>query len=583
MKILFLVLALAVNLSSNRAHAFAVATGTPEATEAAIEILKRGGNAVDAAIAAAFALNASQPANTGIGGGGFFLAKDRSGKLSLWNSRETAPASAHEKMFLDQNGKPLTHYPDAVTGPNPVGVPGFALGLWEAHKKLGSLPWKTLLQPAIRIAREGHPISQGYEQMLAGEWPRLKDFPTSVAIFGDGNGSHLKAGRIIRNPMLAKTLETIAKKGAPAFYRGALADTWVSEAQKLGVRITKDDLKGYKVEAVAPVEYKALGLRFATMAPPSAAGLTVGGTLRFLEHYYKTHERPAADSAKRIIVTTEALKYFQELRNKTIADRSHAKLDPAKWLGSPAEKTAWKEIEKQIEERLSKIETAVVINEKDVADKLFAKRLATLALFSGVEKKAKPQVHERGHTAHLSVIDDKGMAVSYTSTIEEIFGSAMVVTGHGFLLNNELSDFTKTPGHANSPAPGKRPRSNMSPHLIFDQRGNLLGAIGCAGGQRIPTMIVLALENYLMHKMGGREAVAFTRFHPSGDALLVERTLSENTIRQLKEAGYDVEVKEVYGYPEALGGTLQALLRRSAADKWEAVTEPRADGMAIAL
>lgn len=580
MKIILLVLSLTLSLAPKLAQAFAVATGTPEATEAAIETLKRGGNAVDAMVAASFALNVTQPANMGIGGGGFFLAKDKTGQLLLWNSRETGPASAHEKMFLDGDGKPLTHYPDAVTGPNPVGVPGFTMGLWEAHKKLGSLSWKILLQPAIRLAREGHPISRAYEEMLAGEWPRLKRFPTTAALFGDGQGSHLKAGRVVRNPMLAKTLEIIANKGGQAFYQGPLAAAWTAEAQKLGVKITLEDLKNYKVQRTNPVEYKFLGMRLATMAPPSAAGITVGGTLRYLEQYYKTHPLPAPDSAKRIIITTEALKYFQELRNEAIADPPHSKLDPKKWLGSADEKAAWVEIDKRVEERLSKIETAVAFSEKDVSEKLFAKRLATLALFAGSDK--KPAL-ERGHTAHLSIVDDHGMAVSFTTTIEEIFGSAITVTGHGFLLNNELSDFAKTPDHPNAPAPGKRPRSNMSPHLVFDHTGKLLGVLGCAGGGRIPTMLVLALENYFLHKMSGREAVAFTRFHPSEKVLMVERSLPKKVIGQLEEAGYEVEVKEVYSYPEALGGTLQALLRRSGSAKWEAVTEPRADGMALAF
>lgn len=569
MKIISILIVLAGAFSGSVAQAYSVATVSPYAAQTALQVLKSGGNAVDATIAATFVLNVVQPPNIGIGGGGFFLAS-KNGKLSLWDSREMAPSSAHEKMFLDSSGKPIKQYPDAETGPNPVGVPGLVAGLWEAHAKLGSKPWKQLLQPAIRLAHEGIPVGKLMEEMLAGEWERVAQFPTTAALFGDGHGSHLHSGNMLRNPLLAKTLETIAEKGAPEFYRGALAKSWTTEARKFGVKITLEDLKNYKVRVAKPVEYKAFGLRFVTAAPPSAAGLMVGGSLRFIEHYYRSHEIPAPNSAKRVIISMEAFKYFQELRNKTIADPPHGKLDPRKWLGSADEKAAWTEIEKRIKDRLGKIETAVVrVGAPDAARSLAAK-LGSSTL--------EP---EGSHTAQVSVVDDRGMAVSYTGTIEEIFGSGITVPQHGFLLNNELSDFSKETGLPNSPAPGKRPRSNMSPHLVFDAKGKLLGAIGCAGGGKIPLAIFLALENFLVHKMPLREAVAFTRAYPAEGKLLIERTLPEKSFEQLKEADYEIVKKEVYGYPQALGGTMQAIMRRTTASSWEAVSEPRAEGMAV--
>ena len=573
-------------LGSAKAYPYAVATPATWATETAIDILKRGGNAVDAMVAASFVLNVTHPALMGIGGGGFFIAAKNGKTISAWNSRETAPANAHDKMFLDSEGKPLRHYPEAVTGPNPVGVPGTVLGLWEAHRKLGSMPWKTLLQPAIKIARAGIPITGKFEELLESQWPRISAFPTTAALFSDRHGSHLKAGRTFRNPMLAETFEKIATMGGPAFYQGKLAESWLAEAKKFGVSITADDLKNYKVREVNPIKYDVFGLRAITMTPPSASGLTVGGTLRYLENYYRTHELPAADSPARVIVTNEALRYFAVLRNKTMADPPHNTIDPQKFLGSADEKKAWTEIDARVKERLEKIQTAFTFLEVSAPrlalSALNKRRAATRELTTSASSTTEVE-SPSSHTAHLSIVDDNNMGVSYTTTLEEWFGSGITVTGHGFQLNNELSDFAKEPGHPNSAAPGKRPRSNMSPHLFFDKNGALVGSIGCAGGARIPTMVVEALENFYLHKMTAREALAYSRFHPTDDGKIsVERTMPKATIDSLKDAGYDVDVKEVFG-ESALGGTAQAVMRRTAAAAWEAASEPRSDGLGIVM
>jgi gamma-glutamyltranspeptidase/glutathione hydrolase len=383
--------------------------------------------------------------------------------------------------------------------------------------------------------------------VLAEEWPRISAFPATAAVFGNGEGGHLRAGHVLRQPLLAQTLEKIAAGGAAAFYTGELSRSWLSEAGKLGVKITPEDLAAYRVRASKPVEFKIFGLRALTAPPPSASGLMVAGSLRYLERYYREHDAPAPGSAARMIVTAEALRYFQELRNTNLADPPHGTLDPAKFLGSPEEKKAWAEIDKRVQNRLDHIQTKFT-------------RLPSEPL--------------KGHTAHLSIADDHGMAVAYTTTIEEWFGSGMVVTGHGFLLNNELSDFAGEPGHPNSPAPGKRPRSNMSPTLLF-AGDKAVGVVGCAGGGRIPTAIVELLENYYIHKMTAREAIAFPRFHPDGDTLQLDRSVPDSVAAQLKSAGYDVKVDPV-------GGVAQALLRRAPKDAWEVASEPRSDGLGFA-
>lgn len=547
-----------------RAYPFAVSLPTQWCTEAAIEILNKGGNATDAMVASAFVLNVTQPYNMGIGGGGFYLMENK-GKVQYWDSRETAPASARPDMFLGKDGKPLDYYPERVSGPNPVGVPGTLAGLATAHKKYGKLAWKTVLAPAIRIAREGFPLTLKFAENLKKEWPRISKYPTTAAIFGDGHGGPKRIGHILRQPQLAETLTLIANKGSDSFYKGELARSWISEASKFGVTITLEDLAQYKVREEIPVESQVFGFRAVTAPPPSAAGLMVMGTLRFLEHYYREHNVTAPDSAIRLIVTTEALRFFQNLRNANINDRGLSSLDehlidPRKFLKSPAERQAWTEIEKEIKTKREQIETAITLRETAPRSVLTHADATALA---------------HSHTAHSSIIDDHGMAVAYTSTIEQWFGSGITVPRFGFLLNNELSDFTADPGKPNSPAPGKRPRSNMSPTLLFENQIPV-GVIGCAGGQLIPTVIVEVLENYFIHKMGLREAMAFPRFHFTDGKLEVDPAFADKLDVDLKTAGYTVERTQVAGVPHML-------LRRSAKDPWEAAAEPRADGLALVL
>ncbi len=541
------------------AYPFAVSTGSPWATEAAIQVIKKGGNAIDAMVTASFVQNITQPYKMGIGGGGFFLTTHK-GKIYYWDGREQAPQSANEKMFLKEDGTEIPDWPDRVTGPNPIGIPGMLAGLHQAHKTLGSLPWKSLVQPAIELANKGFPITEKFEAELEENWERLRLFSTSVAIFGDKQGHYLKRGYTLRQPQLAQTLKTIAEDGAKTFYEGKLGESWTNETQKLGVKITTQDLKNYKVRTSTPIHFDVFGLKGYTAPPPSSAGVMVAATLRYLEHYYKSHPLPQPDSAKRILVTSEALSFFQELRNEKLADLNHTKLDPQKFLNSPEEKQAWEALNKKIALQQEKIETKFThknFNQPPILQ------------LSAYKKKD-------GHTAHLSIVDNQGNAVSYTTTIEAIFGSAITVPKHGFLLNNELSDFKATPGHPNSPAPDKRPRSNMSPLLLFE-KNKLVGVLGCAGGGLIPTTIVEILENYHLHKMSAKEAIAFPRFHPRQDALELEKALPQTTLDQLKLLGYKIEVSPT------LWAVAEIILKRSSYDPWEAAAEPRYDGLALSF
>ncbi len=551
--------------------AASIATSHQMATEVAQEILKKGGNAVDATVAASFMLNVVQPYKMGIGGGGIMLIRTAKQSFVL-DHREQAPLSAHEKMFIAGDGMPMKRDPDAITGPNPVGIPGTPAGLFEAHKKFGKLPWKSLVEPAIEVAKKGFPITQLFEEELQENWPRMRAFPVTVSCFSDGDGNYLKRGRTLIQPQLAATLQKIANQGADTFYTGELSKTWLAEAQKMGVKITAEDLKNYKVRNSTPVTYKVFNFNAVTSGPPSTGAILLAGAIRYLDHYYKFQSAKQnvnlkADSAKRIIVTAETLRYFQELRDANIADIGFNKIDPQKYLNSADEINAWTEIDKRIASRLDKIETAVTDNSK-----------ANFTQYA-MNPIRKPQ-DEASHTAHLSVLDNQGLSVAYTTTIEAIFGSGIVVPNHGFLLNNELSDFDSEPGRPNSAAAGKRPRSNMSPtifsELIPGKTEQPVAIVGAAGGTRIPTTIAEILENYYIHKMSAREAMAFPRFHPMKDSKLeIEKGYSAEVLKKLTLAGYKVE--EI----PTMWSVAQVILRRSSNDKWEAANESRYDGLAV--
>lgn len=554
-------LLLLLALPLDHSNAAAVSTSHAKATEAAIRTLKKGGNAVDAMVAASFVLGVVQPYKMGIGGGGLFVLLTQD-KTAVYDHREECPKNLDPKFLLDDSGKPKPRK-EQITGPAPVGIPGTPAGLFLAHQKHGKLAWKTLLQPAIDIAEKGTVISEHFEDELKSNWERMKGFPSTAATFTDGEGAYLKRGRLLRQPFLALTLRKIADGGATAFYKGDLAKSWLSEAQKLGVQITAEDLANYKVRTAAPVQYKVYGFKAVTAPPPSTSGLIVAGASRFLDQYYKTHPVPAPDSAERIIATIEALKYFQKLRDDHLGDLNTSTLLPSEFLESDAEKKAWTEIAAEITKKLDRIRTEVgraSPNPKTV--------VAEVDSTSGVS-----------HTAHLSIVDDAGNAVAYTTTIEAIFGSGMVVPKHGFLLNNELSDFDPNPDKPNSVAQGKRPRSNMSPTILFDKNAKgrqiPIAVVGAAGGLRIPTTVTEMLENYYVHKLSAEEAISFPRFHLKDEKTLeVEKGIPNKTIELLKEAGYDVVPKENMWSVAAI------LSRRSAKEKWEAASEIRYDGVA---
>ncbi|MGE4233763.1 MAG: gamma-glutamyltransferase family protein [Bacteriovoracia bacterium] len=537
---------------------YAVSTSSPYATRVAIDVLNEGGNAVDALVAASLVIGVANPYKMGIGGGGFFLVSNK-GKTYFLNARETAPNSANEKMFLDSYGKPLAHI-HQITGPRSVGIPGLVKGLAEVHRKFGRRPWKSLVAPSVEFAKRGVPISADFEKELHYNWSRMDAYEESKKIFGDGYGSYLKAGRSLVQKDLSKFLEHLAKN-PNLFYEGKIAKEWISAAKKLGVQIEAKELEKYKTKVDKPIVFKVFGFDGVTAAAPSSSAFVVAGVLRYLEHYYsKKKDLWSADSVERVIVTTETSKLFQELRDKIVGDTPSESLQAYfSRDGRPTEKEkeVWKKIDQAITQKFQEMKNP--------------------------PKLAGPQPvnsdQQNSHTTHISIVDDKGMVVSSTLTIEAYFGSGMIVPGFGFLLNNELSDFDSIPGGPNTAKPGKRPRSNMSP-IILQKSGKAVAVVGCAGGPRIPSAVAGILENFFIFKMNANEAMAFPRIHygihEGSSRLLIEKGYPPSTIKKLEELRYPVARVDV------MRSTAQALLRNSPKQPWQAASESRYDGLAWA-
>jgi len=266
-KLTLLFLFLSTNLSF--AKSIAVASSHPLVTQTAIDVLNENGSAVDALIASSFVLNVVQPYKMGIGGGGILVLFD--GKTSITQDhREMAPLSSHEKMFLDEKENPIP-YDKAITGPNPVGIPGTVKGLYEIHKKYGKKKWKDLLKPAIQIAKNGFPITKFFTEEIIDNWDRLLLFPITASIFSNGEGHPMLERQILKQPLLANTLTQIAENGGEDFYTGNLAKSWTLAAQKEGVKITLDDLKLYKTRTNKPIDYEVFNFKAITAHPPSSS------------------------------------------------------------------------------------------------------------------------------------------------------------------------------------------------------------------------------------------------------------------------------------------------------------------------
>jgi gamma-glutamyltranspeptidase/glutathione hydrolase len=528
----------------NPASPPAAAVAAPDSFSAQVgsDVLTLGGNAVDAAVAMAFSLAVTYPEAGNIGGGGFMLAW-ADGKPYFLDYRETAPGAASRDMYLDDNGEVVRGL--SLTGPLSVGVPGTVAGLWAAHQRLGRLSWRELLEPAIRLAEDGFPVPEGLEQNLQEELPRLApatDFP--------GHFGALCAGEAFRQPELAATLRRIQADGPSGFYEGKTAALIVEEMKRSGGLLTAADLAGYKAIWREPLSAPWRGYVVLAAPPPSSGGIAILQLLRMKDRLSRPFQGLALNSAQYVHLTAE-------MEKRVFADR-------AKYLGDPA---------------FFDVPTGQLL-----ADDYIARRAAEVdrQRISPMEV-VRPGL-EHHDTIHFSIVDRWGNAVSNTYTLNNTFGSGVVVEGAGFLLNDEMDDFSAKPGApnlygvvgsaANEVQPGKRMLSSMSPTILL-QDGRVAMVLGSPGGSTIITSVYQAIVDVVDFGLSPAQSVGAPRFHhqllpPDLVTYSPTRPLPQATLEGLRKLGYRVQP-----HPWELGD-LQLIVRDG--NTWSAASDPRGRG-----
>jgi gamma-glutamyltranspeptidase/glutathione hydrolase len=495
----------------------AVVSAEIESTEAGLEILRQGGNAVDAAIATALAMVVVHPEAGNLGGGGFAVVQIGETTASL-DFRETAPASAHRDMYLDDEGNPIRDA--SFVGPLASGVPGSPAGLFDLHQRFGELPWADVVAPAIGLASEGFTVTRRLVRGLEGKRERLERFPESAAVWIP-NGQVPEAGSTKKLPNLARTLERYSKQGPKGIYSGPIAEAIVGASDRHGGILTADDLAGYRAEWRTPLEFEAFGWSFVGMDLPSSGGYLVGSALQTLETLgWSTGTRFGADRAH----------LLAETWRRVFADRAHLG-DPASTKAKPSELMA----PVRLREVASGIDPAV----------------ATASTRVRGWPEALPR--EPADTVHISAIDRDGNIAALTTTLNGLFGCGLWVPEAGFFLNNEMDDFATAPGRpnhfglvqgpANEVAAGRRMLSSMSPTI--GRRGGEAVALGARGGSRIPTAVTQVLLNLLVDGDGLQAAVDRPRIHHQWlpDEILAESdALSPETASALEGRGHVLNI-----------------------------------------
>ena len=525
-----------------------VSSGHPLASQVGADILARGGNAIDAAVAVGFALAVVLPEAGNIGGGGFLVHRDATGKTVALDFREAAPGGATRDMYLGPDGA-LTD--KSLVGHLAAGVPGSVAGLAAMHERLGSLPWRELVAPSIELAR-GHVFDEPRRKNREGAAENLRKFPASVDLFLPG-GEVPAAGTVFANPDLALTLERIAEQGAPGFYSGETAELIVAEMERGGGLISKEDLAAYKAIWRDPLRIDYRGNTLWTMPPPSSGGVTMAMIFNVLEGW---DILPRFASAELYNLETEAMRWAYVDRNQ--------------WLGDPDF------VEMPLERLLSKTYAAELRQRVEVG--------------RAGRTPVGPAPGESEQTTHYSVVDADGAAAAVTTTINSLYGNYVVVDGAGFLLNNEMDDFAAKPGfpnqfglvqgEANAIGPGKRMLSSMSPTIVVDRKGKLQSVVGTPGGATIITCVMQVISNELDHRMTLEQAVSAPRIHHQAlpDKIFFEPGALATAVREsLTGLGYTIEERKEWI------GDIQAIARAKDGRGWVGVADPRRGGGAVGV
>jgi gamma-glutamyltranspeptidase/glutathione hydrolase len=526
-----------------------VVSASDLASQVGLLILKRGGNAVDAAVATGFALAVTYPPAGNLGGGGFMVIHLKNGKDIALDYREKAPIRASKNMYLDSLGN--FDLAKSTEGFLSSAVPGSVAGLIYALEHYGTMKLEDVIQPAIDIATDGFPLSFRLSEAMASEFSQFQKYPSSSKVFIH-NGEPLKEGFVFKQPDLAKTLSLIKEKGKDGFYKGEIAELIEQQSRQMGGIITKEDLENYSVVEKEPVKGTYRGYNIVSMPPSSSGGIALIEALNILENYSFTKED--WNSSTYIHRMVEALRYVYADRSKHLGDEAFYPV-PKEWLTS-------KEYAKTIFSKIS----GRAISSKDV--------------LPGSEP-----MHESMQTTHYSVADQYGNAVSTTTTLNSSFGNKLVVEGAGFLLNNEMDDFSAKPGEpnqfgligseANSIQPGKRMLSSMTPTIVLKDNKPFM-VIGSPGGSTIITVVLQTIMNVLDFHMNIQEAIDAPRIHHQWlpDELYYEPFgVSKDTFENLKNMGY------IFGGERTLGRAEGILIDQNN-NTFYGATDPRGYGQA---
>ena len=493
-----------------------------------LEVLKKGGNAIDAAVAVGYALAVVHPVAGNLGGGGFAVIHLKDGTDATLDFRETAPGKARRDMFLDEKGEVVKD--KSVDGHLAAGVPGTVAGLSAMLDRYGELPLSELIEPSIEFAEKGYSINVRQAETFQEYAPRLKKFPATRKYFFKKDGTPYREGEKLVQKDLAKTLRLISQQGPDAFYQGKIADLIERDMAKNGGIITREDLKKYRPLWRSPVKGSYRGYEIVSMGPPSSGGTHLIEMLNILEGY------PLASYGHN---SAQSVHFLTEAMRRAYADRSE-------YMGDP---------------------DFVKIPLKNLLSKEYAARLRCgIEAEKATSSKNLPGnvLHEGNNTTHFSVADHEGNAVSITTTLNDYYGAKAAVDGAGFFLNDEMDDFSVKPGvpnnyglvggDANAIAPYKRPLSSMSPSIVLKNK-KLFMVVGSPGGARIITTVLQVVLNVIDHGMNIQEAVDAPRIHHQWlpDELRIEkRGLSRDTLELLKERGHEVVVRSPMGDVNAI-------------------------------
>lgn len=501
-----------------------VSSASKLASEVGAETLRQGGNAVDAAVATAFALAVTWPSAGNIGGGGFLVYHGDDGEATTFDFREKAPMAATERMYLGLDGAVVNN--SNHFGPLAVGVPGTVAGLYLAHSRLGSLPWEDLVQPAVELAREGIPITYSLQTGFERSASRFRQYPASERKFIKADGSFYELGETWVQPDLAHTLELIRDNGADGFYRGENAERLASFMADIGGLITEEDLAAYAAREREPIRGTYRGYEIVSMPPPSSGGVGIVQMLNILEGF---------DLAEMGHNSADYLHVLTETMRRAYSDRAEHLGDPDFNESMPLDR----------------------LMDKDYAADLRASIDMTRKSESSPELFA--QAYESEETTHFSVVDANGNMISMTYTLEFGYGSAIVVDGGGYLLNNELGDFNAVPGVTdergqigtapNLVAPEKRPLSSMSPTIVA-QDGKPVFAIGSPGGKTIINTTMQVILNVIDHGFNIAQAIEAGRIHHQWlpDFTSIEsNSLSADTLESFQARGHQIRERGSQG------------------------------------